>query len=64
MKVGDLVVVVATSGSFGLDGIKANIERFYEDDKVIIVTEAGHEWMVAKSDLRVIKERNHSTWNY
>ena len=56
MKVGDKVVICDHN-------IKATIKNFYDETRVVVVTETKQEYLILKSDLRVIKERNHSTWN-
>mgnify|MGYP001382235978 CR=1 FL=1 len=62
MKVGDLVIILDGAGEFQYS-IEGTIIRFYEEDKAIVSTKAGHDWMVDKSRLRVIKKKTHSTWN-
>ena len=62
MKVGDEVIILDGAGEFQYN-IEGVIERFYEEDKVIVSTKAGHDWMVDKKRVRVIKQKTHSSWN-
>ena len=62
MKVGDLVVILDGAGEFQYN-IEGTLKSFYEEDKVIVSTQAGHDWMVDKKRVRVIKKRTHSTWS-
>ena len=55
MKIGDLVVIEGHN-------IKGKIKSFYEEDHAIVETQGEHEYLIPKRDLRVIKERTHSTW--
>lgn len=62
MKVGDLVVILDGAGEFQYN-IEGTLKSFYEEDKVIVATKAGHDWMVPRARVRVIKEKTHSSWN-
>lgn len=55
------MIIVSKYGEFE-NSIEGHIVSFYREDKAIVKTEAGHEWAVNKSDLRVITKEKHSTW--
>lgn len=61
MKVGDSVIIVSKFGEFQCN-IEGKIVSFYRDDRAIVATDAGHDWAVKKSDLRVIKKDRKSGW--
>jgi len=61
MKAGDNVIIVSRFGEFE-HNIEGVLIEFYREDRAIVRTEAGHDWAVKKSDLRVIKKKTHSTW--
>ena len=57
IKVGDKVVIHSQS-------LKAVVESFYDEDRAIVKTENGHEYLIAVKDLRIIKDKTFSTWRY
>lgn len=61
MKAGDTVVIVSRFGEFDCN-IEGVIVEFYQEDRAIVRTKAGHDWAVPKADLRVINKKKHSTW--
>jgi hypothetical protein len=61
MKVGDNVVIVSKFGEFQCY-IEGKIISFYRDDRAIVTTEAGHDWAIKKSELRVVEKNRKSGW--
>ena len=55
MKIGDLVLVIDHN-------IKGKIVEEYDEERVVVTTRNEHEYLFLKKQLRVIKEKNHSTW--
>ena len=55
IKIGDKVVIHSQR-------LKAVVESFYDDDRAIVKTDGGHEYLIAIKDLRIIKDKTFSTW--
>ena len=62
MEIGDQVRMLPSVNKFA-DGIEGKIVSFYGEDRVIILTLAGNEWALKKTQVEILEKNKKAKFN-